>query len=987
MAVDQSGPRRWRATGLILAVFTALATLGAGPVTAASAAVSPAGPDAQLTQAFEAARHLPGASVGGLRAGSVHVGEAAGAEWAIATFVPSASASAGKLATVFQDGAATGVFHRSGGTWRLTRTGPYGCAAAGLPAALRASWHLTVPANCSAPAAAGPAAAQQARRALPAAGDASRGQAIARVALAQVGVTGTPSVASFAGVDCNPYSTMVAGFSANSDGCGFDQHFRVQDENEEWCADFNKWVWQQAGITAGMNTLNAAASSFYAWAQQQGQTPAPDSGTPQAGDSIAFFGPGTVSASAYADHVGVVTSVNADGTINMVNGDFLGAGRVSVEYNTNLDLATWPAAEWGAGEQWVIVTPPTAAQPAAPQATVTGPHTAVTGTTATFRARASAPGGTVSQYYWTFGDGRSGNSTAGSGVSHVYAETGTYTATVTVTSSLGTTRTLTWDVTVNGASSAVASAPSTAVWYATVPVDQYLFVRSAGGLAADEWDGASWLQVPVPGQPATTGPIAALSYPDPAVSEAMTPHAWFRAADGALAETWLGASGWVTQDRPGQPAAGSAIVAADTAAGPAVFYTGAGGKLAETTRSASGWTASTLPSRSTRPATLALAVTTSGPVLFSTGPGGLLQATSFQARPFRTGPAQTSPAQTSTGGRGGWVTSPLPGRPASGSSLAAVTTAAGQPRVFFTTGTGGLAAATRAASGRWSAAGLPGRSAPAGPLAATSYLIPGTPVPGTPPASSVPPGSEPPGTLPEGTIGTSLGQEVFYLTGSGTPAVTYAAPAGGWHTATLPGPAAGIIGADSYPVAGLPSQLFITGSGGAQADRTTAGADPAGGWSATPLPSAPATMADRVVLYAATADDATAAQAAAGAAGLPGGQVTRSFATAWADTLSGSYLVIAVGGAATAALDYNQCGWDNPSTAVGGSTPFFIVAGPLATLPGADAYESGTAAAAAQTQARSTDLAYYAVHGSLPAGVTALPAAASPQRVCSGSPS
>ncbi|HEX4254034.1 MAG TPA: hypothetical protein VH089_03035, partial [Streptosporangiaceae bacterium] len=73
--------------------------------------------------------------------------------------------------------------------------------------------------------------------------------------------------------------------------------------------------------------------------------------------------------------------------------------------------------------------------------------------------------------------------------------------------------------------------------------------------------------------------------------------------------------------------------------------------------------------------------------------------------------------------------------------------------------------------------------------------------------------------------------------------------------------------------------------------------------------------------------------------------------------------------------------------AVGGSTPFYIVAGPLATLPGADAYESGTASAAAQTQARTTDLAWYALHGSLPSGVTSLPAAAGPVRACSGSPS
>jgi len=103
--------------------------------------------------------------------------------------------------------------------------------------------------------------------------------------------------------------------------------------------------------------------------------------------------------------------------------------------------------------------------------------------------------------------------------------------------------------------------PLTAVWWATTPVDEYLFVRSAGGLAADTWDGASWLQVAVPGQPSAlpiprtaSGGITALSYPDPAAGDATTPHAYFRAGDGSLAQTYLGASGWVTQDLPGQPA-------------------------------------------------------------------------------------------------------------------------------------------------------------------------------------------------------------------------------------------------------------------------------------------------------------------------------------------------------------------------------------------------------------------------------------------------
>jgi len=42
---------------------------------------------------------------------------------------------------------------------------------------------------------------------------------------------------------------------------------------------------------------------------------------------------------------------------------------------------------------------------------------------------------------------------------------------------------------------------------------------------------------------------------------------------------------------------------------------------------------------------------------------------------------------------------------------------------------------------------------------------------------------------------------------------------------------------------------------------------------------------------------------------------------------------------------------------------------------------------AADTQALATDLAYYALNGSLPAGVTSLPAAVGPPYACAGSPS
>jgi PKD repeat protein len=934
------------------------------PVTGAAAgtrpAPEPAGPGAApvagaLIQAFEAARHLPGSAVGGIRAGSLHVGSAAGTRWALASFVPSADSAstvAGqRLAAGFQDGAATGVFTWRAGTWHLVRTGPYGCAV-GLPVALHRAFGLASPATCAATA---PAQRTAAHRALaapdaPSASAAGLGQRIAAIALSQTGVSDTPAVTSFAGVDCDPYSTLVAGFSANSDGCGYDQGFKVENENEAWCSDFAKWVWQQAGVTADTNTLNAGSVSFYDWGLDQGETLPVDGGTPAVGDAIVFFGPGTITPDSYADHVGIVTAVNADGTIDMVNGDFLGAANISAQYATGISLASWSAAIWGAGEQWVIVSPPSAAQQPAPTASAGGPRVAVTGTVGTFRAQGHEPGGSISEYYWTFGDGRTTNTT-GPDVSHVFSEAGRYTVTVTVTSGFGTATTRTRNVTVLGASSAVAAVPSDAVWFATTPVNEYLFLPSAGGLAAETWDGASWLQLAVPGQPAPGSGPAALSYPDPAAADAMTPHAYFRSAAGGLAQTYLSGSGWITQPLPGQPAAGSAIVAATTVSGdPAVFFTDTGGQLAESAEQPSGWVTRTLPGApAVSPGSIALAATARGLRIFSAGRTGTLTVT----------------AQTGTG----WRATPLPARAAPGSFLTAVTTPSGQARVIFRGSHGTLADLTEAGTGQWRPAKLPGAPASGSALAATNYL-PGDGATGSP-ASGQP---EP------------LGQEVFYLTAAGQPAVSYSAGQG-WQTAALPAAAdASIIGANAYQVTGQPSQLFLSGAGGALlAD--SSGTGPAGPWTAASLPTTPATFADRVVLYAATPADQASALSAAQAAGLPASQVTGSFAVAWDDTLSGNYLVIAVGLAATDALYFNVCGWANPSGDIPGSTPFYIVTGPRGTLPGAGGYEDAAARTTAQTPQLAADLAYYAVHDALPPGVTALPAVAGPQYACAGSPS
>jgi PKD repeat protein len=849
----------------------------------------------------------------------------------------------------------------SGASPHRARRGRLGWA---LPAALAALLALAQPALAATPAAT--ASSGGAVEASVSPHDAALGNRIADIALSQVGAGDNPVATSFSGLNCNPYTSLVGGFSANSNGCGSDAGFDVRNSNENWCSDFAKWVWRQAGITQDMNTINAAASSFYAWALDDGQTPQADTGTPQVGDAIVFFGAGAITATRYADHVGIVVAVNADGTIDMVNGDFLGASNVHVEHDTNLTLATFAPNTWGAGEQWVIVHPPASAQQPNPQATVSGPRTVVTGTEAHFRADASERGGAISAYYWTFGDGRATNAT-GAEVTHVFSKPGTYTITATATSSFGTITTVHRNVTVVAASGSVAAVPSTATWYTSYPVSYYRFVRSGDGLAADEWDGASWLQVAAGGTPAATGSIAALAYPDGAADSATSPHAFFRAADGSLAETALIDGAWTTTTLPGSPAAGADIVAAATPSGPAVFFVDARGRLAATTQSAGVWTTRTVPGGGLRAAPLALAETASGPRVFAVAHDGRVLAAAQAGRT--------------------WATATLPARVSWDAALAALTTPNGAAAVVLNgataagaRGAGALVQLTQGARGAWKAVVLPGRPAVGSAVFAANELTPAT---ATGALGAFP---QPPGSLDASGPTHPLSTVVAFRGSTGVPAVTWSTGAA-WRTTVLPGSATAVSGLSAFPVAHQPTQVYLDTAAGPAMDTTGDTAPPTGPWTTEPLPTTPATFAGRVLLYAAGSQDEPAATAAAAAAGLPASQVTTSFAVAWAATLSGQHLVITVGQAATNALEYNTCGWANPSAVDPGSTPFDYVTAARTTLPGAELFANGAAATVSQGQQRATGLAYFATHGALPTGETTLPAAAHAARTCLGSAS
>lgn len=923
----------------------------------AASRTAAAADEAALAHAYAAGRHLPKADVGAVRRGSLHLARVPGSGimWAIADFTPSASASA-QVKAGFQDGAGAGVFSQAPGqSWRLVQaTGePYACASA-LSSAIRATWELPA-AVCRVSASASDRAAKAAARTLASARVKARtkdsagsiGQTIATIALGQVGVAVTPSETSFNYVDCDPYSTLVGPPAPNENGCGYTSSLGAENTNEAWCADFTKWVWEQAGVTADLNTLDAGATSFYAWGQQQGETLTVDATDPAVGDAFVVYPPGAVGGGDYADHVGIVVGVNSDGTVNLVNGDFLDGTNIQVEYDADIDLSTWAAQVWNAGEQWVFIAPPTSAQQPKPRASISGPKAAVVGTPVRFRATVSVTGGSISQYLWTFGNGATA---AGASASHVFTNAGLQTVTMSATSSLGTVTTKTWNVDVVDTSSAAATTPNTSVWYSTELVDQSFFVTSSqGALEQEVWNGASWLDLWNPGQASAGASLAVLTYPETATSD-LEPHVFFRSSGGTLAEVYDTSDGWQIQDLAGQPAADSTIAAttgADTGAAqasPEVFYVNTAGHLAETYEQGTTWVTTQLPGPAARGGALALtdSIVANQPVvhlIYARGAGALIMDSSAA---------------------GSWTTLPVAaGRFAeTGSGLAALTAGVDgdQLQAFFTDRGGQLTEATSGNSGAsWTARLLPGIPGAGSALVAAHYLD----------ASGDP------------------GEQVFYLA-SGAAAVTSSDAGAAWQSAALPGAATSITGSGDYPEPGQQQRVFLGDAAAVAADS----ASPGGAWSASTLPDTVATFDNVIELYAADAADYQSALTAASSAGLPASQVTDSFATAWADTLDGNHLVFAVGGPAISALYFNACGWANPSGEDPGTTPFSYDLGPVDQMPGADTFVNSAAATGSATEQLTADNAYYAVNGVLPTGVTvsSMPPAVGADDVCGGSP-
>jgi len=79
-----------------------------------------------------------------------------------------------------------------------------------------------------------------------------------------------------------------------------------------WCADFASWCAAQAGVPLGDNGEGfQSVGALWEWAEGSGRAIPAGDGTPRAGDLIVWG----------SEHVGIVESVDPDGTIHTIEGN------------------------------------------------------------------------------------------------------------------------------------------------------------------------------------------------------------------------------------------------------------------------------------------------------------------------------------------------------------------------------------------------------------------------------------------------------------------------------------------------------------------------------------------------------------------------------------------------------------------------------------------------------------------------------------------
>ncbi len=131
-------------------------------------------------------------------------------------------------------------------------------------------------------------------------GAGTRGQQIAALATAELGVAEAPPGSNDA--------PRIAQYRTATTGSGVGP----------WCAYFTSWVAAQAGVPIGPNGSGLGyVPTVKSWAEETGKWIPAGSGAPQVGDLVVFDRGGD----GVLDHIGVVTGVSPDGSIQTVEGN------------------------------------------------------------------------------------------------------------------------------------------------------------------------------------------------------------------------------------------------------------------------------------------------------------------------------------------------------------------------------------------------------------------------------------------------------------------------------------------------------------------------------------------------------------------------------------------------------------------------------------------------------------------------------------------
>jgi hypothetical protein len=129
---------------------------------------------------------------------------------------------------------------------------------------------------------------------VPVSGGTPAGQAIVNLARAEIGVSEQPP-----GSNDSPRIAQFRQATAGAPGPG------------PWCAYFVSWAAREAGVPIGdAGQGYGRVDDVWAWAERSGKAIPAGSGRPQPGDLIVWD-----------EHIGIVESVGADGSIHTIEGN------------------------------------------------------------------------------------------------------------------------------------------------------------------------------------------------------------------------------------------------------------------------------------------------------------------------------------------------------------------------------------------------------------------------------------------------------------------------------------------------------------------------------------------------------------------------------------------------------------------------------------------------------------------------------------------